>query len=245
MKKYYTYLLTDSISGQPFYVGKGTGPRMYQHLREAQSNTYTKRSVHYKILSILKEGGKVEYTKVEWDTEADAFNEERRLITMYGRKDLKTGVLCNLTDGGEGSSNSPDAVERRAAKHRGSKRSPESRARMKEAQLKIVAERVAATGEKRTTESRAKQSATSKGKPWSEKAKAVRREKPTATPVLVYKVGTNEFVGRWESLALCAKELNCELGSVWKVANGWMSKAPDGTMRPYKSHRGYTFRLDN
>jgi len=32
----------------------------------------------------------------------DAFNKEKEFISLYGRKDLNLGSLCNLTDGGEG-----------------------------------------------------------------------------------------------------------------------------------------------
>ena len=46
----------------------------------------------------------------------------------------------------------------------------------------------------------------------------------------------------WESMALCAKELNVDLASIWKILSGWRSKAPDGSLRPYKSHEGYTFQ---
>lgn len=38
-------------------------------------------------------------------TQTDAFELEMFLISLYGRKDNKTGILCNLTDGGDGRSN--------------------------------------------------------------------------------------------------------------------------------------------
>lgn len=38
-------------------------------------------------------------------TQQDAFELEVFLISLYGRKDNKTGILCNLTDGGDGRSN--------------------------------------------------------------------------------------------------------------------------------------------
>jgi uncharacterized protein (UPF0248 family) len=108
---------------------------MYQHVKEAQRNNYTKRSVHYKIISILKKGGKVLYEKHDHPTDDSAFLMEKELIVKYGRKDLGTGILCNLTEGGEGAGNTnPESVERRAAKHRGMKRSEESKQRMSEAQ---------------------------------------------------------------------------------------------------------------
>ena len=38
-------------------------------------------------------------------TQQDAFELETFLIRLYGRLDNNTGILCNLTDGGEGRSN--------------------------------------------------------------------------------------------------------------------------------------------
>ena len=34
-----------------------------------------------------------------WD---EACEKEKEFISIYGRRDLKTGILCNMTEGGEG-----------------------------------------------------------------------------------------------------------------------------------------------
>jgi hypothetical protein len=242
-KTFYTYILVNSLDNQPFYVGKGSGTRMYQHLREATRSTFTKRSVHCKILSILSQKGKIKYEKFVAKNEQAAFDKEKDFIATYGRKDIGTGILCNLSDGGEGSTNiNPESVKRRAEKHRGMKRSEKAKQNMKEAQLRIIAERVAKTGNKVSDASRKKMSKSRKGKPWSENARAAERHKPTAISVIAHNKKTNDFVGKWNSISECAKELNCEASSIWKILNGWTSKAPDGTVRPFRSHRGYIFK---
>ncbi len=102
MITYYAYILINSLTSQPFYIGKGSGSRMYQHIRDARRNDISKRSVHCTISSILAKGGDVLYEKILCKSETAAFNKEKELIVKYGRKDIGTGVLCNLTEGARG-----------------------------------------------------------------------------------------------------------------------------------------------
>jgi len=106
MKIYYTYLLINPLTGQPFYVGKGTGNRMYDHWKKLHSPT------HYRIhnnnflrgtlLAIYEAGLIPIYEKMLiTPNEQDALNKEIELIAHYGRRSTNTGILCNLTDGGD------------------------------------------------------------------------------------------------------------------------------------------------
>ena len=108
---FYVYELWNPITSLPFYVGKGTyqgskTTRITDHLREAQKIINHKTGNKHKrntIIKILKEGYNLDY-KIVFETydESLAFEEEKRLISLYGRRDLKTGILTNLTDGGDG-----------------------------------------------------------------------------------------------------------------------------------------------
>lgn len=93
--------------GRTFYVGKG------QCGRDAISK---RNNLFNNIVSkIQREGG--EPRVVRWHEglrEDDAFVLEKSYIRLFGRRDLGTGILANLTDGGEGGSGRIITEETRA-----------------------------------------------------------------------------------------------------------------------------------
>lgn len=112
---YYIYIYLDpringvwgynelTFSNQPFYVGKGKGRRLKEHL--FNSSLKRNNAKNQKIKVILKENLTPIIIKIYVDlTEEEAFIKEKEIITHFGRVDNKTGILCNHTDGGEGQS---------------------------------------------------------------------------------------------------------------------------------------------
>jgi hypothetical protein len=81
---FYTYIWFRE-DWTPYYVGKGSSDRAFEHHRRLGCGPKDKNKVD------------IQY----WETEEEAFQAEQDLIRFFGRKDNGTGVLRNLTDGGE------------------------------------------------------------------------------------------------------------------------------------------------
>ena len=117
MNKFYTYAFLRE-DRTPYYIGKGTGNRIYSTNRRVKPPKDKSRTI------FLKQNL----------TEAEAFRHEIYMIAIFGRKDLGTGILINGTDGGEGCSGAirSDETKKRMSK---AKKNPSevTRKRMSEA----------------------------------------------------------------------------------------------------------------
>lgn len=118
---FYVYIYEDPTKeNEPFYVGKGQGWRYKDHILEAMRwDGLSSKNRHklYRIRKIWNNNMNVIIRKIfHTYNEEDAFTVEKLLINMLGRRDLGTGTLLNLTDGGEGVRNKIFSAEERKAR---------------------------------------------------------------------------------------------------------------------------------
>lgn len=81
------YLRIFAFRWNPYYIGKGQRDRVYQSNGKPCAVPKNKKQIIFLKTLLLEE---------------DAYRHEKYMIAVFGRKNNKTGILQNRTDGGEG-----------------------------------------------------------------------------------------------------------------------------------------------
>jgi hypothetical protein len=97
MNNFYTYAYLRE-DGTPYYIGKGHGNRAYRKSKNE--------------VKPPKDKSKIIFLKNNL-TEEDAYSHEIYMISVFGRKDLGTGILRNKTDGGDGVRNMSEITKKK------------------------------------------------------------------------------------------------------------------------------------
>jgi hypothetical protein len=180
---FYVYVYIDPSDGVPFYIGKGKDKRAYKHLTASAMQTGLDKGWFFyrKLRKLLASDTSPEIRFLCKElTEDQSFYWETFFITALGRRDIKTGCLCNHTNGGDGPSHKghqhseetkaliaeklreirtgwtlPEETKQRIGDaHRGRVHTDEARARMAEGQKKRFARPFPAETRQKMSEAR-------------------------------------------------------------------------------------------
>lgn len=102
MQKHFVYVYKYQ-NGTPFYVGKGYGKRHLRHLEDAKVGRNLRSFNVRTIRKLLSKGEMPIIEKLIENIDNEfACLIEQEYIAKYGRRNMNTGILTNMTAGGDG-----------------------------------------------------------------------------------------------------------------------------------------------
>ena len=240
----YRHIRLDTM--QPFYIGFGSDNSEFYK----RAYNKTKRNEYWKRI-VEKSGYRVDIL-VDGLTRSDALEKEIEFIKMYGRVNMNNGILCNLTDGGEGTLGSIRTLEQRTKLKGimgkwmlGKKHSEETKKKMSIRSSNISEETrkklsLASKGRKHSFESIQKMRIAQIKTPMTEEVKEKVRQSHLNLSqekkdrqnagrhsfyISAFYVKTNEKIGDFKSVNKCAEYLKISASTVSRYING-ISKNP-------------------
>lgn len=228
----YVYIHIRKTDNQPFYIGIGKD----KYLHRAFDAHPNRRNTHW-INTVLKHDYRVKILYNDIDYEEAIFL-EKELISFFGRMDMKTGILCNRTDGGYGTVNMKYSLDYRKKLSIAAKKKILS----EEQKAKLRAYR---RGRHNSKEAREKISIANKGKKkpdgFSEHLSEIR--KGENNPMfgksyakhpnylgMVYAYRNGELLNSYLSTRDCSEKMNIPISQINRVIKG-----------DRKSYHGMTF----
>lgn len=175
----YVYRHIRLDKNEPFYIGIGSDEKYYRaNSKKGRSDFWNKiiQKTEYQVEIILCD-----------ITYEEAKEKEKEFISLYGRKNLNKGSLCNLTDGGDGLCGyvvPKERVEKLKELNRGRKHTDEWKRNMS---LRVKGEKHPLWGKKFSKESRLKMSLSRSGEKHFRFGKKLERE--TAIKIGIAQIG--------------------------------------------------------
>jgi hypothetical protein len=231
----YVYRHIRLDKNEPFYIGIGTSKYYNRAHRNKNRSDLWKR--------IAKKGGYEVEILMDGLTWEQACEKEKEFISLYGRIDLKTGCLANMTNGGEGNLGAIISEKQKAAICESNKKrifTDEDKKRMSNRmrELNTNQEFREKINKGLRSSDKVKLNATnlgikSRGKKLSELTKKKISDSKFKIAVIQYDLYGN-FIKEWPSLSQIQKENNMCSGNISKCCKGC-----------YKQVYGYIWKYKN
>ncbi len=204
---------------EPFYIGIGTSKYYNRAYRNKNRSNLWKK--------IANKGGYEVEILLDNLTWQEACKKEKEFICLYGRKDLKTGCLANMTDGGDGAINAIISKEHRQKIAESNKKRIFTEEDRKNISIRN-------TGRKHTAESKEKLSNSLKNsekfklaiKINSEKYKGFKHSEESKIKIgkykskkVVQKTLEGVIIKIWDSAKQIQRELDLSQGNISKCCN--------------------------
>lgn len=197
MNNWYVYKHIRSDKNEPFYIGIGCKKdfgRAYEFTKSKRNtiwyNIYNKTSITVEVL-------------FENLNKQEASLKEQELISIYGRIDLNTGTLANMTDGGDGIWNC--------------KRSDECKYKLRESKL---GDKNPMYGKIQSTELVEKRMKNIRGSKRSDIIKRKASLNSKQSKITIVCDINNNFIGQYHSLAEACRILNVSSSKACLVIKG-------------------------